>query len=202
MTSAAIPAGSDRDEKGRFRSEGGYRRSMGRERDDEGRFTSDSGYSRGRFAGRRSALSRPYGSMGRNRDEEGRFMSEGGSRSRGRYDDEDDRYSRRSMGRDRDDEGRFSPPRRIVRGSRDRRLVWRFRGPLRSVSPRLGQSEPWRERLVRRLRGSLSGFSPRMGQSPPWRKRLVWRPGRPFRSGAPRLGTRPRRQLPEPFVTL
>ena len=35
-------------------------------------------------------------------------MSEGGSRSRGRYDDEDDRYGRRSMGRERDDDGRYS----------------------------------------------------------------------------------------------
>ena len=34
-------------------------------------------------------------------------MSEGGSQSRGRYDDEDERYSRRSMGMDRDDDGRF-----------------------------------------------------------------------------------------------
>jgi hypothetical protein len=101
--------GSDRDEQGRFMGEGGSRRSMGRDRDDEGRFTSDFGYSRNRFQGDDQHYGpRSLGSMGRDRDDEGRFMSEGGSRSRGRYDDEDDRYSRRSMGRERDDDGRFT----------------------------------------------------------------------------------------------
>jgi hypothetical protein len=101
--------GSERDEHGRFMSEGGSRRSMGRERDDEGRFTSDNGPSRSRFQGDEQHYGpRSLGSMGRDRDDEGRFMSEGGPRSRGRYDDEDDRYSRRTMGRDRDDDGRFT----------------------------------------------------------------------------------------------
>ena len=101
--------GPERDEHGRFMNEGGSRRSMGRERDDEGRFTSDNGPSRGRFQGDEQHYGpRSLGSMGRDRDEEGRFMSEGRARSRGRYDDEDDRYSRRSMGRERDDDGRYS----------------------------------------------------------------------------------------------
>ncbi|MGB7974799.1 MAG: hypothetical protein WCF81_10735 [Roseiarcus sp.] len=100
--------GSGRDDNGRFTSEGGGRRSMGRERDDEGRFTSDYGYSRGRYQGDDQHYgARSSGSMGRDRDEEGRFTSEYGSRSRGRY-DEDDRYSGRSMGQDRDDEGRLT----------------------------------------------------------------------------------------------
>ncbi len=101
--------GSERDEHGRFASESGNRGSMGRDRDEEGRFTSDNGRSRGRFQGDEQHYGpRSLGSMGRDRDEEGRFMSEGGPRSRGRYDDEDDRYSRRSMGRERDDEGGYS----------------------------------------------------------------------------------------------
>jgi hypothetical protein len=101
--------GPERDGNGRFMSEGGSRRSTGRERDDEGRFTGDSGPSRGRFQGDDQHYGpRSLGSMGRDRDEEGRFISEGGSRSRGRYDDEDDRYGRRSMGRERDDDGRYS----------------------------------------------------------------------------------------------
>ena len=67
-----------------------------RERDDHGRFVSD--HERG--------YSRNYRGPGRDRDEQGRFMSEGGSRSRGRYDDEDDRrYSR--AGPERDGNGRF-----------------------------------------------------------------------------------------------
>jgi hypothetical protein len=75
-----------------------------RERDEEGRFTSEGGRSaRGRYEDE----DRRYSRGGPERDEYGRFMSEGGSRSRGRYDDEDERYSRRSMGRERDDEGRF-----------------------------------------------------------------------------------------------
>jgi len=62
-----------------------------RDRDEQGRFTSDD--------------DRRYSRGGPERDEQGRFMSEG--RSRGRYDDEDERYGRRSMSRERDDEGRF-----------------------------------------------------------------------------------------------
>ena len=101
-------SGSDRDEHGRFTSESGGRRSIGRERDDDGRFTSDFGYSRGRFQGDDQHYGpRSLGSMGRDRDDEGRFTSEGGPRSRGRYDDEDERYGSRSFGRERDDEGRF-----------------------------------------------------------------------------------------------
>ena len=80
--------GPERDEHGRFMSEGGGSRSRGRHEDEDER------YSRG--------------SMGRERDDEGRFMSEGGGRSRGRYEDEDERYGRRSMGRERDDDGRFT----------------------------------------------------------------------------------------------
>ena len=53
----------------------------------------DNGYSRGSRSG------------GRDRDEQGRFTSEGGSYSRGRYEDDDRRYSR--GGRERDDNGRF-----------------------------------------------------------------------------------------------
>jgi hypothetical protein len=64
-----------------------------RERDEQGRFMSDD--------------DRRHSRGGPERDEQGRFMSEGGSRSRSRYDDEDERYGRRSMGRERDDEGRF-----------------------------------------------------------------------------------------------
>jgi hypothetical protein len=69
-----------------------------RERDEQGRFTSDDerGYRGSRGRG------------GPERDEQGRFMSEGGgSRSRGRYDDEDERYGHGSTGRERDEEGRF-----------------------------------------------------------------------------------------------
>jgi hypothetical protein len=85
--------GSGRDEHCRFMNEGGSRRSMGRERDDEGRFTSDFGYSRSRFQGDDEHYGpRSLGSMGRERDDQGRFMREGESRSRGRYDDDDDRY--------------------------------------------------------------------------------------------------------------
>ncbi len=66
-----------------------------RERDDQGRFMSDddNGYSRG---------SR---SDGRDRDDQGRFTSEGGGSSRGRYEDDDRRYSR--GGPERDENGRF-----------------------------------------------------------------------------------------------
>ncbi|MBV8442151.1 MAG: hypothetical protein JO312_16590, partial [Hyphomicrobiales bacterium] len=67
-----------------------------RERDEQGRFLPDD---------EREYSRRSRG--GPERDDYGRFMSEGG-RSRGRYEDEDDRYSRRSMSRDRDDEGRFT----------------------------------------------------------------------------------------------
>jgi hypothetical protein len=66
-----------------------------RERDDQGRFMSedDSGY----FGGsRRGAW---------DREENGRFASEGGGYSRGRYEDDDRRYSR--GGPERDDNGRF-----------------------------------------------------------------------------------------------
>jgi hypothetical protein len=100
----------ERDDQGRFMSddERGYSRGAP-ERDDNGRFTSDNGRSRGRFQGGEQHYGpRSLGSMGRDRDEEGRFVSEGGPRSRGRYDDEDERYSRRSMGRERDDDGRYS----------------------------------------------------------------------------------------------
>ena len=100
----------ERDDQGRFMSddERGYSRG-GPERDDNGRFTSDNGRSRRRFQGGEQHYGpRSLGSMGRDRDEEGRFVSEGGPRSRGRYDDEDERYSRRSMGRERDDDGRYS----------------------------------------------------------------------------------------------
>jgi hypothetical protein len=100
----------ERDDQGRFMSddERGYFRGAP-ERDDNGRFTSDNGRSRGRFQGGEQHYGpRSLGSMGRDRDEEGRFVSEGGPRSRGRYDDEDERYSRRSMGRERDDDGRYS----------------------------------------------------------------------------------------------
>ena len=85
----------DRDEHGRFLPDDdrehsrGYR--GGRERDEAGRFMSERGF-RG----------------GPERDEAGRFMSEGGSRSRSRYEDEDERYGgRRSMGRDYDDDERL-----------------------------------------------------------------------------------------------
>jgi hypothetical protein len=66
-----------------------------RERDDQGRFMSDgdNGYSRG------------SPSAGRDRDEQGRFTSEGGGYPRGRYEDDDRRYSR--GGPERDDNGRF-----------------------------------------------------------------------------------------------
>jgi hypothetical protein len=74
-----------------------------RERDEEGRFISEGGgSSRGRYD-----EDRRYSRGGPERDEYGRFMNEGGSRSRGRYDDEDERYRSRSFGRERDDEGRF-----------------------------------------------------------------------------------------------
>jgi hypothetical protein len=74
-----------------------------RDRDEEGRFMSEGGgSSRGRYD-----EDRRYSRGSPERDEYGRFMSEGGSRSRGRYDDEDERYSSRSFGRERDDQGRF-----------------------------------------------------------------------------------------------
>jgi hypothetical protein len=63
-----------------------------RERDEHGRFMSDDG----------RAYSRSRGG-GWDRDEQGRFMSEG-SHSRGRYEDDDRRYSR---GPERDENGRF-----------------------------------------------------------------------------------------------
>jgi hypothetical protein len=63
-----------------------------RERDEQGRFTSDDDH-RG-------------SSGGRDRDEEGRFMSEG-SRSRGRYNDDDRDYRGSRGGAERDENGRF-----------------------------------------------------------------------------------------------
>jgi hypothetical protein len=63
-----------------------------RERDEQGRFTSDDDH-RG-------------SSGGRDRDEEGRFMSEG-SRSRGRYNDDDRDYRGSRGGSERDENGRF-----------------------------------------------------------------------------------------------
>jgi hypothetical protein len=67
-----------------------------RDRRQQGRFEDDSAYSRG----------------GPERDDQGRFLSEGGSRSRSRFQGDDEHYGPRSlgsMGRDRDDEGRFAP---------------------------------------------------------------------------------------------
>jgi hypothetical protein len=67
-----------------------------RDRDEQGRFVSDDEREYGR--GSRSS--------GRDRDEQGRFMGEGGSRSRSRYEDDDNqRYSR--GGPERDENGRF-----------------------------------------------------------------------------------------------
>jgi hypothetical protein len=66
-----------------------------RDRRQQGRFEDDRGYSRG----------------GRERDDQGRFLSEGASRSRSRFQGDDEHYGPRSlgsMGRDRDDEGRFA----------------------------------------------------------------------------------------------
>jgi hypothetical protein len=99
----------DRRPQGRFEDDRGYSRG-GPERDDQGRFLSEGGSrSRSRFEGDDEHYGpRSLGSMGRDRDDDGRFMSEGGSRSRGRYDDEDERYGRRSMGRERDDDARSS----------------------------------------------------------------------------------------------
>jgi hypothetical protein len=67
-----------------------------RERRQQARFEEDNGYSRG----------------GPERDDQGRFLSEGASRSRSRFQGDDEHYGPRSlgsMGRDRDDEGRFAP---------------------------------------------------------------------------------------------
>jgi hypothetical protein len=77
----------------------GRRQSRGysdtRDRRQQGRFEDDRGYSRG----------------GPERDDQGRFLSEGGSRSRSRFQGDDEHYGPRSlgsMGRDRDEEGRFA----------------------------------------------------------------------------------------------
>jgi hypothetical protein len=66
-----------------------------RDRRQQGRFEDDRGYSR----------------AGPERDDQGRFLSEGGSRSRNRFQGDDEHYGPRSlgsMGRDRDEEGRFA----------------------------------------------------------------------------------------------
>ncbi len=66
-----------------------------RDRRQQARFEDDSGHFRG----------------GPERDDRGRFLSEGGSRSRSRFQGDDEHYGPRSlgsMGRDRDDEGRVA----------------------------------------------------------------------------------------------
>jgi hypothetical protein len=176
--------GRERDDEGRFTSDVGYSRgrfqgddqhygprslgSMGHDRNDEGRFTSDNGSSRRRFQGDDQHYGpRSLGSMGRDHDDQGRFISEGESRSRGRYDDDDDRYSRRSMGQDRYDRYRGSSEGRENSGwygdseghSEASRRGWD--NPRHGESGWYGDSEGHSEASRRGWEGRGGGGSPR-----------------------------------------
>jgi hypothetical protein len=86
--------------------------SQTRDRDEQGRFLPDEERDYGRGGSRGGGYrSTPQ------RDEAGRFVSDDERRSRGRYEDDDDRYrSRRSSGRDYEDDDRRSGGRQGGRG--------------------------------------------------------------------------------------
>ena len=199
--------GGDRDESGRFASEGRSSRSRyddddnrSRGRDESGRFSSEGRSSRsrdddddnrsrgrdesGRFASERNRDDNDDRSRGR--DESGRFMSERNRRydedtrsSRGRGRDDDRDSDRRSASRSRDD---------------DDRNEGRSRGWFGDSE---GHSEASRRGWERSDHGDSGWYGDREGHSEPsagvarlpWRERLVWQL-RSLGSFSPGLGGR------------